>query len=136
MYGYFTLSDWIVYFIKCTLLYYSSFFGNVIVDISQYKLSVINYGQSAYHFFGMKSFQCNFSPRSMSVMPNLLLSRHIVPKTCSQDMLLPRHAAPKTCCFQDMLLPRHAVPKTCCSQDMLLPRHAVPKTSCLYSSSS
>ena len=39
-------SDWIVCLIKCTLLYYYFFFGNVIVDISQYRLSVGNYGQS------------------------------------------------------------------------------------------
>ena len=29
----FTLSDWIVCFIKCTLLYYSSLFGNIIVVV-------------------------------------------------------------------------------------------------------
>ena len=30
-----------------TLLYYSSFFRNVIIDISHYRISVSNYGQSA-----------------------------------------------------------------------------------------
>ena len=45
MYRYFTRSDWIMCFIKCTLLCYSSFFGNVIVDISCYRLCVGNYGQ-------------------------------------------------------------------------------------------
>ena len=39
--------DGVLHYIKCTLLYYFSFFGNVIVLISQYRLSVGNYRQPA-----------------------------------------------------------------------------------------
>lgn len=36
VFRYFTLVDWMVCWIKCTILYQSSFFCNIIVDISPY----------------------------------------------------------------------------------------------------